>query len=269
MATAPIGIFDSGMGGLTVVQAISKLLPNENLIYFGDTQHTPWGDKSPAAIKHYATNICDMLLAKGCKAIVIACSTASAVAAIEIEHIARHIPVLNVIDPVVDFVAQQFKHAKIGLIGTKQTVASNNYLQKLAIKNSSLQIQAVATPLLVPLIEEGMAKTKPLELILAMYLQEPVLAGIDALILGCTHYPLLKQQIEDFYNHSIPIIDATKLTADCLQQLLINNNLINHNSAAAKHVFYMSDDNQHFAKLAKIFFPGDIQLELLPLWDNL
>lgn len=267
MSTAPIGIFDSGMGGLTIVKAIHNLLPYENIIYFGDTQHTPWGDKSKDAIKHYATSICDILLNHGCKVIVVACNTASAVAYQAIQKHTKDIPIINVIDPVVDFISTKLDNKKIGLIGTKQTVASNNYIEKIRAKTTTIQVQALATPLLVPLIEEGMANTLPAKLILNMYLADPQLQNIQALILGCTHYPLLKEQIQDFYENKVLIIDSTKLTAFCLQQILLQQNLANQNHTHAKQVFYISDHNPHFVKLAKLFFPHDITVSPFPLWE--
>ena len=268
MSTAPIGIFDSGMGGLTIVKAVHNLLPQENIIYFGDTQHTPWGDKSKETIKHYAIKICEILLEHGCKAIVIACNTASAVAYKEITAYAKDIPIINVIDPVVNFVSNEFDNTNIGLIGTKQTIASNNYLEKIHAKTNNIQVQALATPLLVPLIEEGLANSLPAKLILNMYLANEQLKDIQALILGCTHYPLLKAQVEDFYEHKIPIIDSTHLTANCLQQVLKQQNLLNKQDTTAKQLFYLSDHNPHFVKLAKLFFYSNITLKPLPLWET-
>jgi glutamate racemase len=268
LSTAPIGIFDSGMGGLTIVKAINNLLPNENIIYFGDTQHNPWGDKSKEAIKNYAIKICDVLLDHGCKAIVIACNTASAVAYKEIQQHTKNIPIINVIDPVVDFIWQQFNNKTIGLIGTKQTISSNNYLEKIQAKTTSIKIRALATPLLVPLIEEGMATTLPAKLILHMYLANPQLQNIEALILGCTHYPLLREQIQDFYANKIAIIDSTKLTALCLQKILTTLHLSNDTPNAVKQIFYISDHNPHFVNLANLFFPNDITLEPFPLWEQ-
>lgn len=269
LATAPIGIFDSGIGGLTVVKAINTLLPQENIIYFGDTLHSPWGDKSQAAIEHYCIKICEFLLQHNCKSIVVACNTASAVAYQAIQQQAQHVPIINVIDPVVTFIAKEFNNTTIGLIGTKQTITSNNYVNKIFAKTSTVQVKALATPLLVPLIEEGLANTLPTKLIIDRYLANPTLQKIKALILGCTHYPLLKEQIQNFYgnNNQIPIIDSTKLTADCLKQVLIDQNLINKTTTTANHVFYLSDHNPHFTKLAKLFFPTDITLLPSTIWD--
>lgn len=268
MSTAPIGIFDSGMGGLTIVKAIHNLLPQENLIYFGDTKHNPWGDKSKETIKHYSLRICDILLEHQCKAIVVACNTASAVAFKEIQAHSKNIPIINVIDPVINYIGNTFNNARIGLVGTKQTIASKSYLEKLQAlqaqnQKNNIQLQALATPLLVPLIEEGLADSLPAKLILHMYLANEELKGIQALILGCTHYPLLKAQVENFYEHKIPIIDSTKLTAICLQQILSQKNLLNKGNTPAQQIFYISDHNPHFVKLAKLFFYNEITL--LPL----
>lgn len=263
MNTAPIGIFDSGIGGLTIVKAIQQLLPQENLIYYGDTKHTPWGDKATTTIKSYAVEICEILSAKGCKAIVIACNTASAVAYQEIINFAPNIPIINVIDPVVNYVAHNFKEKIIGLIGTKQTIASKSYLAKITAKTTTITLKALATPLLVPLIEEGLTNSLPTKLILNMYLANEQLQDIQALILGCTHYPLLKIQIAEFYNQQIPIIDATTLTAISVQQILTNQQLLNPGLTPASKTFYISDHNPHFIKLAKLF--GEPEIILHPI----
>src|SRR3954468_4148521 len=148
----PIGIFDSGIGGLTVANAIRKLLPNENMIYFGDTAHLPYGDKSEAAIQAYSIKIADVLLKKGCKVIVIACNSASS-AANELlkEYVNKDVHIINVIDPMVELVTTQFPDKHVGLIGTKRTVQSGVYAKKITESNKNIRLQSLATPLLVPM----------------------------------------------------------------------------------------------------------------------
>ena len=155
-SSLPIGIFDSGIGGLTVANAIRKILPNEQLIYFGDTAHMPYGDKSPEAVKFYSLKIAKFLLDKKCKMIVIACNTASAHAFHELVHfLGERIPIINVIDPVVDLMVQKGNAQKIGVIGTKSTIRSDIYAKKFKAANPDIQVSSLATPLLAPMIEEG------------------------------------------------------------------------------------------------------------------
>jgi len=265
-AKYPIGIFDSGIGGLTVAKAITNLLPDESLVYFGDTAHVPWGDKSVAAIQNYSLKICEVLLKHHCKIILIACNTASAAAfnAVQ-EYVGQRALVLNVIDPVVQHIIEFHTARRIGLIGTKQTVRLNLYQKKIQEQCPELLVASLATPLLVPLIEEGFLNKAATHLILQEYLQNPKLDNIDTLILGCTHYPLLKDYIHYLYPH-IDIIDSAHIAAASLKQLLETNKLTNINETPSKH-FYVSDDSEFFAATARIFFSSDIQLEHYPLWE--
>jgi glutamate racemase len=185
-----IGIFDSGIGGLTVARQLANLLPSENLIYFGDTAHLPYGDKSTAAIQAYAIKICNFLISREVKAILIACNSASA-AAYELvkEYVGSKALVFNVIDPVVDFVCNQYPGKTIGLIGTKQTVNSKVFERKILEKNSGITLKSLATPLLAPMIEEGFFHNNISWNVIENYLVNPQLENIHALILACTHYP--------------------------------------------------------------------------------
>lgn len=266
-ATNPIGIFDSGMGGLTVAKTISELLPNESIVYFGDTAHTPWGDKSTAAIQSYSIKICDVLLQHNCKIIVIACHTASTAAYDVVrEHVGQRAHVINVVDPVVEHIQRHHANKKIGLIGTKQTVRSNTYKKRVDILNRNIDFASLATPLLVPLIEEGFADKSVSEIIVQEYLSHPTLAKIEALILGCTHYPLIKQHIQRFYQTPIDIIDASEMTAMVLKNHLAIHSLENTTTSPQK-IFYVSDYNEFFANATQVFFKGNIQLEPYSLWD--
>lgn len=267
LSTNPIGIFDSGMGGLTVAKTITELMPNESIIYFGDTAHTPWGEKSVSAIQAYSIKICDVLLQHRCKFIVMACHTASA-AAYELvrEYVGSKAHVMNVIDPIVNHIQRHHSNQKIGLIGTKQTVRSNTYKKRLDMLNSNIELTALATPLLVPLIEEGFTEKEVTEVIIQEYLAHPDLQNIQALILGCTHYPLLKRYIHKFYQNIVDIIDASELTAKVLKEHLMLHRLVN-DTEQVKKIFYISDYSEFFVKTAKIFFPDNIELEPYPLWD--
>jgi len=263
----PIGIFDSGIGGLTVAYAVSKLLPNEHIIYFGDTAHLPYGEKSVAAIQAYTVKICDFLLSKKCKVILIACNSASA-AGYELakEYVASRAKVLNVIDPVVEYVAAHYSHRKVGLIGTRATVNSKAYPQKLAFVNPTVSLQSLATPLLASMIEEGFFNNSVSKATVSAYLSNPILQDIRALILGCTHYPLIKDEISAFYNNSVEVIDGSYKVAESLKVYLTENNLLN-NPKRSKRKFYVSDFTPSFEASTKIFFGKKLHLELHRLWE--
>lgn len=265
--SAPIGIFDSGIGGLTVAHAVTRLLPNENIIYFGDTAHLPYGDKSAAAIQAYSIKICNVLLQQKCKVILIACNSASA-AAYELvrEYVGSKAKVMNVIDPVVQFLDQHYAHKTIGLIGTKQTVNSNIYRKKTDLLGKDITLKSLATPLLAPMIEEGFFNNTISESIITEYLHNATLEGIEALILGCTHYPLIKKQIEAYYKGKVSVLDTSEIVAKSLYDYLASNQLLNSLQAYLRH-FYVSDYTQSFETSTKIFFGEQIRLEHYPLWE--
>lgn len=266
-ATQPIGVFDSGIGGLTVAKAINKYLPNETIIYFGDTAHLPWGSQSASAIQHYASRISETLLKQNCKVIVVACNTASAAAFSAVQQVVQNKALLfNVIDPVVEHIVSKHKNQTIGLIGTKQTIRSEAYANRIRQKNNSIILRSLATPLLVPLIEEGLSKSQPAQEIIKYYLSKPELNNISALILGCTHYPLIKQQVNDFFDNKIEVLDSAQLIAQVIAKQLDANNLRNHR-IDPKHTFYVSHDSDFFNHTAQQFFPGEITLQTYPLWE--
>lgn len=266
-AKQPIGIFDSGIGGLTVAKAIHQNLPQEDLIYFGDTAHTPWGSQSAHAISHYATRISETLLKLNCKVIVVACNTASAAAFSAVQDVVKDRALLfNVIDPVIDHLVANHANKTIGLIGTKQTVKSGAYNARLLQKSKSISLNSLATPLLVPIIEEGFGKTAAAEQIINHYLSNPCMTNISALILGCTHYPFIKQQVIDFFKQQVEIIDSAQLISSVISKQLDLYQLHN-NQENPKMTFYVSHDSEFFHQTAQQFFPGGIKLETFPLWD--
>lgn len=266
-ATQPIGLFDSGMGGLTVAHAVTQILPHEELIYFADTAHLPWGDKSTASIQAYSIKICDVLLQHNCKVILIACNTASS-AAFELvrEYVGSKAQVLNVIDPVVQYLNLNKPPADIGLIGTRQTVSSNTYKKKIDALQLGIQLSALATPLLVPIIEEGFADSRIAEEAINIYLSDASLQNISSLILGCTHYPLIKKHIDRFYNGKVTILDSAEIAAHALKSFLEKHYLLNTNEKPEK-TFYVSDYTETFTAAAKLFFQEDIVLQRYPLWE--
>lgn len=267
-ANSPIGIFDSGIGGLTVAHAIRNELPNESMIYFGDTAHLPYGDKSEAAVQAYSVKIAEVLLKKGCKTIVIACNSASS-AAYELlrEYAGKKVKVINVIDPMIAHVRDNFAGKKIGLIGTKRTVQSNIYARRVKQLRKNIQLSSLATPLLVPMIEEGFFNNRISHEIIEKYLSAPPLQGIEALILGCTHYPLIKNEISQYYGGSVAILDSSEITARYLKEYLSESGLMAAADAAPVDEFLVSDYTESFEASTRIFFSELVHLERFPLWD--
>lgn len=266
-SSRPIGIFDSGIGGLTVAQAIQNTLPNERMIYFGDTAHLPYGDKSEAAIQAYSIKIADVLLRVECKVIVIACNSASS-AAYELlkEYVGKKAHVINVIDPMVALVTNNFAGKSVGLIGTKRTVQSNVYARKIKEADKDITLNSLATPLLVHMIEEGFFYNRISHDIIDQYLSDPSLKQIDALILACTHFPLIKNELDEYYKSKIAILDSSEAVAISLQDYLKNNNLLNP-STNPNHQFLVSDYTDSFEASTKLFFGEVVHLEKHKLWE--
>jgi glutamate racemase len=268
MKDNPIGIFDSGVGGLTVANAIRQLLPGENLIYFGDTAHLPYGDKSKETIVAYSGKITEFLLGQRCKVIVIACNTASANAFDKVVNVvADKAIVVDVINPVVDYVIQQPKNKRIGVIGTKGTINSGTYVSKIIRRNPHLSVLSLATPMLVPMIEEGFIFDDISNAIIRTYLSKPEINNIDTLILGCTHYPIIKNQISKYYNFKVDVIDSSRIVANHLRKLLSERNLLN-SAALGNYKFVVSDYTEYFQAISKLFFEEEIKLEKVNLWNE-
>jgi len=264
----PIGIYDSGIGGLTVMRAVRNLLPNEDIIYFGDTAHLPYGDKSTEAIQSYSIKIANFLISQECKVILIACNSASAAAyKLLKEYVGSKAHVLNVIDPMVSLVAEQYAQKTVGLIGTKQTVNSNVYAKKINDLQMGITLKSLATPLLAPMIEEGYAERNILNNVIADYLANPTLEGIEALILGCTHYPLIMQSIQQFYQDKVAVLDSSAVVARSLRGLLEMQNMLNTQENKGSSQFYISDYTQSFEVTTQLFFGEMVNLKHYPLWE--
>jgi glutamate racemase len=258
----PIGIFDSGVGGLTVAKEIKRLLPHENLIYFGDTKHLPYGDKSREAIVGYATRITNFLLEKNCKTIVIACNSATANALQEVlELVENRVPVVDVINPVAEKVAYEI-HNNVGVIATKATVNSKLYKKSIQKHNKFIKVDELATPLLVPAIEEGFKNHPITHAIICNYLGNHKLKNIETLILGCTHYPLVIDEIKQYYGSRVRVIDSPNIVANQLKHILEKQGLLNKDNPNPEYYFYLSDMTPNFKKISKKFFGNKINLEL-------
>lgn len=260
----PIGIFDSGVGGLTIAREIKKVLPNESIIYYGDSKHLPYGNKSPEVIRQYSKNITQFLIEQNCKAIVIACNTASSNALEAIKEVANPsmIPVIDVISPVAEKAAYGF-HQKMGVIATKATVDSGIYKKSIKKHNRHIKVQEMATPLFVPVIEEGLTNTDISKAVISNYLSNKKLKDIDSIILGCTHYPLIEKEITDYYEGKVEVINSPLTVAHALKNVLLKNEIQAENKA--DYTFYVSDITPSFKKLSKKFFGKEIELLLKPL----
>lgn len=258
----PIGIFDSGVGGLTVAKEIKRLMPHEDLIYFGDTKHLPYGDKSKEAIVGYCLKIVQFLLEMNCKAIVIACNTATANALKEVLALVNNqLPVFDVINPVAEKVAFEI-HTNVGVIATKATVASGLYKKSIRKLNKYIKVDELATPMLVPAIEEGFANHPITHAIIYNYLSNNKLKNIETLILGCTHYPLLQNEIKQYYGNRVRVIDSPHIVASQVMSVLDKYQLLNDKNPEPSYRFYLSDITKNFEKISRKFFGNKIALEL-------
>jgi glutamate racemase len=263
----PIGFFDSGIGGLTVANAVVRYLPHENIIYFGDSAHMPYGDKSADAIRYYCLRIVKFLIQRGCKLIIIACNTASSVAYdVLVEFYQGDAQFINVVDPLVQAAAHDHSLKSIGVIATKATVQSGVYERKLLELRNDVQVKSLSTPLLAPMIEEGFANNSVSQAIIDSYLKDPKLENIDALLLACTHYPLIRKEIENFYQGKIKVFDSTDVVAHAVHKNLEQNNLLS-DKRTQEHHFYVSDLTQNFEQTTKLFYKEKIHLEHLPIWS--
>lgn len=265
LASQPIGVFDSGIGGLTVANAIVKKLPNEEIIYFGDTAHLPYGDKSADAIRYYCLRISKFLLDQGCKMIVVACNSASSAGYdVLLDFFREQALFVNVVDPLVSAVAKK-GFDRVGVIATKATVQSGIYHKQLHRVRPSLEVESLATPLLAPMIEEGFVHNQASKAILDTYLSHAGFSDIEALLLACTHYPLIRQDIEAYFDHKVDVLDSTLVVAEEVAQKLADNHLLNPQKSQP-HRFYVSDYTQSFEETTRLFYGEAIHLEHYQIW---
>jgi glutamate racemase len=248
----PLGVFDSGIGGLTVVRALTRHLPHENIIYFGDTARVPYGPKSPQVVREYALQDTDVLLRHDVKLIVIACNTVSAVA-LDVVQKRANIPVVGVILPGADAAVRATTNKRIGIIGTVGTIFSNAYTNAIRQINSGLKVFGQPCPLFVPLAEEGWIDHKATELIAKEYLFPLTLEKIDTLVLGCTHYPLLRDVIGKVLRESVTLIDSGEATAIVVKNMLAELQLTNPSSLKPNLQFYVSDLPHKFTEIGERF----------------
>ena len=266
----PIGIFDSGIGGLTIAKEIIEKLPNEDIIYFGDTAHMPYGDKSEDLIKQYSRRISEFLISRGCKLIAIACNTASAIAYDDlVERFGDSVSFVNVVDPIVNGVAANSQDNTVGIIGTTGTIRSGIYTRKLEAIKPGIHVKAMDTPLLAPMIEAGFFHDSISQAVIDRYLSDERLSDIDTLILACTHYPLIRKDIKKYYaalSKPVEVFDSTDFMAAEVRRVLEQQHLLNDKKRTENH-FFASDLTESFEKTTKIFFKEKLHMEFCPLWE--
>lgn len=267
----PIGVFDSGIGGLTIVRALQERLPHEQIIYVGDTAHLPYGDKSPEVLKGYVAQIVRFLLKQDVKAVVTACNTASAAAYDVVQALAAPlaVPTYEVIRPAVQLAIAQSAHARIGVIGTRTTIQSHVYLRELLTAVPDASVIEKATPLLVPMIEEGWHQGRLSREVIEAYLSDTGFKHIDTLILGCTHYPLIEEQIVQYLNdgrsQTVAVINSARAVADSVARDLTQRGMrAPESDQPPEHVFYASDITEAFQQSAALFLGRNVTLQPLP-----
>jgi glutamate racemase len=249
---APIGIFDSGLGGLTVTRAIIERLPAESTVYFGDTARVPYGPKSPETVRRYSLEILHWLLGQGVKLVVIACNTSTA-HALEALQAESPVPVIGVIRPGARAALAGTRGGPIGVIGTAGTIASDAYGRAIRTLRADADVRQLACPLFVPLVEEGWFDHPATELVAREYLAPLLEAGIDSLVLGCTHYPLLKPLLARVLGPDVRLIDSAEETARAVAEQLTRDNLTAPTGNRVQHRFAVSDDEVRFRNVGSRF----------------
>ena len=259
MKTAPIGIFDSGVGGLTVMREVVKQLPDEKIVYFGDTARVPYGSKSQKTIIHYSEQIIRFLKTKKVKAIVIACNTASALA-LDAVRDEFDIPILGVVVPGARAAVSVSENKKVGVIGTEATVLSGMYSKVIKSMDTEIEVMEKACPLFVPLVEEGLRDHKVMGEIIEYYLESLKNTDIDSIILGCTHYPLIRHSISRYLGEAIKIVNPAYEAARDLKELLNNSGILNDvkDDKEKQYQFFVSDEAEKFRSFANTVMPFEI-----------
>jgi glutamate racemase len=265
MNRSPIGIFDSGIGGLTVARAIFQQLPGESTVYFGDTARVPYGPKSPETVRRYSLEILRWLLEQRVKAVVIACNTSTA-HALETLQAESPVPVIGVIEPGAAAAAAVDGERPIGVIGTAGTIASNAYAKAIRRSRPDAKVEQRACPLFVPLVEEGWFDHPAADLVAREYLAPLTAAGVGALVLGCTHYPLLRPLLQRVMGPEVRLIDSGEETARVVASAIRERGLEAPDGAPAAHRFVVSDDEARFRQVGARFIGDRLsRAEVVPL----
>ena len=255
-----IGVFDSGVGGMTVAKAIEQLLPDKQLIYFGDLARTPYGSKSPEKIRQYAVENTEFLLSKGANLIIVACNSAASVAS-DILQSNFNVPIFEVITPAIDKAIAVSKTGRIGVIGTRATIKSCVYEQKIRKKRGNCHVFSEPCPLLVPLVEEGWLNKRETKMIIKRYLHPLKMKTVDTLLLGCTHYPLLKHHIQPRIGKRVNVIDSSHEVAERLRQYILSRpDLSASMEKKEENRYYVSDVTEAACMTAQRIFGRKIEL---------
>lgn len=253
----PIGVFDSGIGGLTVVKRFFTSLPNENIVYFGDTARVPYGSKSNSTVIDYSMQNTNFLLSKEVKAVVVACNTASSVA---LQELINHfdIPVIGMIEPGAEMAIRRSKNKKIGVIGTRSTINNKAYSKEILKLDPTIEVIERSCPLFVPIAEEGWLNHKATYEIAEEYLKELKAFGVDTLVLGCTHYPILEDVIQEVMGGEVSLIDSGIASAEVVKVKLKELSIENKSDTQGKSEFYVSDIPTTFVSVAELFLGKQI-----------
>ncbi|MEI6241791.1 MAG: glutamate racemase [Chlamydiota bacterium] len=257
MRTKSIGIFDSGIGGLSVFRQVVELLPNESVIYFGDTARVPYGNRDPETIIQYAMECADFLVSQDVKMLVVACNTICAYAFEALQN-RFSLPIVGVIDSGLKTLLQTTKNEKVGILGTTATISSGIYPRKIGACNPQIQVHSVATPLFVPLVEEGFIEHKAVDLIVEEYLSALKKENIDSILLACTHYPFLRKVIEKCVGNKIVVKDASEACAIEVSHELVKRGLAT-TATEAHYLFFVSGEAKKFQKMGEKFLGRNIE----------
>lgn len=263
LSNQPIGVFDSGLGGLSILKTLKNKLPQEQFVYFGDTAHLPYGDKSEVTLKSYVTSIVRFLEKQNCKMIVVACNSAATVIK-KIKYLPfRDYQIIEVITPIVELIAAQKKYQKIGVIGTRKTIGSGMFDRELSRINPNLDIITKATPLLAPMVEDGFVEKNVLFPIFKKYFEG--FEDRELIIPACTHYSIIYNQIEQYFNNGLKVLHTPKIIAEKLDQVLLNQNLNNPDKTEKSDLFYLSDITKDFLRESVLFLDRDVDFKQVSL----
>jgi len=257
LAWKAIGIFDSGVGGLTVLKEVLQALPQEDTIYLGDTARVPYGTKSPETVVRYSRQIARYLYSRDIKLLVVACNTASAVALAALQQ-EFDIPIVGVIEPGARAAAEATKTGKVGVIGTAGTVASSAYTKAIKRINPDIEVLSRACPLFVPLAEEGWVDNEVARLTARIYLEDLKKHGVDTLVLGCTHYPILKEVIAEVMGPGVTLVDSAEQTALTVARILAEQGLLRPKEERGNHHYYVTDIPAGFIRVGNRFLGGEL-----------
>ena len=255
---AALGVFDSGVGGLTVVRALRELLPNESIIYLGDTARVPYGSKSPDTIRRFSVEDTQFLVGHGVKAVIVACNTATA-HALPLLQATFRVPIIGVLEAGVEATLADPHCERVGIIGTAGTIRSSAYQYALAMRKPSLQIHATATPLLVPFVEEGWTDHSALKLVLKEYLNPLLAKGMDTLVLGCTHYPLLMPVLQKMLGKKVRLVDSASTCAAHTKRVLEDQHLLRTARSKPTLEIFLTDLSEQAEAMAACHTPYIVQ----------